>query len=226
MREDPTSYEVADGELTITTTEGDIYQTPNAAGGHQLRSCSPTPTLPADYIDRDAAVGDVHRRLRPGGPARLRRRRQLRQARRHLRRPAQGRINRVELRSESDGAIQQPAAPGRRAGQRHVVPPAADQGRGRATSVRSPSTAAGWQPVGTVDHPTADMDFGVFALGVQQAGPDRDVRLLPGHPGRSREPAARRRRRHRHHAGGHARSTSPVLAGDTDPDGDTSPSRR
>ena len=84
MREDPTSYEVADGELTITTTEGDLYQTPNAAEATNFVLQSDA-NLPADYAAETQAVGDVHRRLRPGGPAHLRRRRQLRQARPHLR---------------------------------------------------------------------------------------------------------------------------------------------
>ena len=148
VREDPTNYEVADGGLTITTTEGDIYQTPNAAGATNL-CCSRTPTCRRTTRETQA-VGDVHRRLRPGGPARLRRRRQLRQARRHLRhRAGPHQPGRAALRVELGHPG--PAAPGRPAGQRDVVPPAADQGRGRPTSVRSPSTAAEWQPVGTVD---------------------------------------------------------------------------
>ena len=106
MREDPTSYEVADGELTITTTEGDIYQTPNAAGATNfvLQSAA---NLAGGLRRGDQAVGDVHRRLRPGGLlaygdddnyVKLD----------VISDTGQGRINRVELRSEVGGAIQHP----------------------------------------------------------------------------------------------------------------------
>ena len=77
-----------------------------------------------------------------------------------------------------------------------------------------------WQTVGTVTNPTADMDFGLFAIGVQQ--PDRTAtfdyfRVTPA-AAENRAPVA---------DDDTAITTAgravnvPVLTGDTDPDGDT-----
>ena len=158
---------MADGALTITTTEGDIYQTPNAAGATNfvLQSAA---NLPEDYVAETKlsatftdgyaqggliAYGDDDNYVKLDV----------------ISDTGQGRINRVELRSELGGAIQNP--------QPQVDLPA------NVTSYRLRLTKEGtsytgevavdggeWQPVGTVAHPTADLDLGLFALGVQQPG--------------------------------------------------------
>ena len=186
-------------QLTITTTEGDIYQTPNAAGATNFVLQSGA-DLPADYAAETKlsttftdgyaqagllAYGDDDNYVKLDV----------------ISDTGQGRINRVELRSELGGAIQDP--------QPQVDLPA------NVTSYRLRLTKQGtsyvgevavdggeWQPVGTVAHPTADLDLGLYALGVQQPGRTASFDYFTAHPGSSREPSARRRRRHRHHHGG------------------------
>jgi PKD repeat protein/type 1 glutamine amidotransferase len=216
VREDPSKYEVADGELTITTTEGDIYQTPNAAGATNFILQSGA-GLPEDYTAETRlsttftdgyaqagllAYGDDDNYVKLDV----------------ISDTGQGRINRVELRSELGGAIQNP--------QPQVDLPA------NVTSYRLRLTKEGtsyvgevavdggeWQPVGTVAHPTADLDLGLFALGVQQPGRTASFdyfRLTPA-AAENRPPVA----------DDDTATTSAgsavnidVLAGDTDPDSD------
>ena len=76
----------------------------------------------------------------------------------------------------------------------------------------------GWVPVGTVSNPTADMDYGVFSLGVQQSGQSATFdyfRVTPTN--QNRAPVAD------DDSATTLEGTAvdvPVLVGDTDPDGD------
>ena len=217
VREDPTKYQVADGQLTITTTEGDIYQTPNAAGATNFVLQSGA-NLPADYTAETKlsttftdgyaqagllAYGDDDNYVKLDV----------------ISDTGQGRINRVELRSELGGAIQDP--------QPQLDLPA------NVTSYRLRLTKQGtsyvgevavdggeWQPVGTVAHPTADLDLGVYALGVQQPGRTASFdyfKLTPA-AAENRPPVADDDTATT--SAGRAVNIN-VLAGDTDPDGDT-----
>ncbi|MEO9326258.1 ThuA domain-containing protein [Nocardioides sp. C4-1] len=167
VREDASLYRVADGKLTIDATLGDLYQ--DSASEPDTRNIilqSDTNTtedysietrVSTTFTDGYAQAGliiygddDNYVKLDPIADV------------------GQGRINRVELRSESGAAILNP--------QPEVAAPA------NVSSYRLKLTKTGnsyvgevafdggdWQPVGTVTNPTADMDFGLFALGVQQA---------------------------------------------------------
>ena len=88
VREDPTLYTVQNGQLNVTTVNGDIYTNGDPA---------PTRNFFLQTADHaGAGLGDrdegrrarAQRRLRAGRPAGLQGRRQLHQVRHHLRRPA------------------------------------------------------------------------------------------------------------------------------------------
>ena len=84
VRDNPAKYAVGGGNLTITTELGDIYtgDTNPPPNNFILQSAD---HAGADWVIETKLSRDDHRRLRPGRPDRLRRRRQLRQARRDLR---------------------------------------------------------------------------------------------------------------------------------------------
>ena len=86
--------------------------------------------------------------------------------------------------------------------------------------MRSRVDGGEWQPVGTVAHPTADLDLGVYALGVQQPGRTASFdyfKLTPA-AAENRPPVADDDTATT--SAGRAVDIN-VLAGDTDPDGDT-----
>ncbi|NYE38606.1 PKD repeat protein/type 1 glutamine amidotransferase [Nocardioides cavernae] len=217
VREDPSRYEVEDGALTITTTGGDLYQDSDASGTSNLILQSAGNTtddytletrVSTTFTDGYAQAGlivygddDNYVKLDPISDT------------------GAGRINRVELRSERNAAILDP--------QPQLDAPA------NVSSYRLRLTKDGtsylgevafdggaWQSVGTVTHPDEGMDFGLFAIGVQQ--PDRTAsfdyfRVTPAEAA-NRPPVA---------DDDTATTTAgkavniPVLSGDTDPDGDT-----
>ncbi|MCP3424288.1 ThuA domain-containing protein [Nocardioides pinisoli] len=217
VREDASLYDVADGALTINATTGDLYQDSDASGTRNLILQSDANTtedysietrMSTTFTDGYAQGGliiygddDNYVKLDPISDVNA------------------GRINRIELRSESGAAILNP--------QPELAAPA------NVTSYRLRLTKTGtsylgeaafdggdWQVIGTVPNPTADMDFGLFALGVQQ--PDRTAtfdyfRVTPAEAA-NRPPVADDDTAVT--TAGKA-VTIPVLDGDTDPDGDT-----
>ena len=104
---------VAGGELTITTALGDIYtgDTIPPPNNFILQSAD---HAGADWVIETKLLGHDRRRLRPGRPDRLRRTATTTSS--STRSPMQGkpRINRIELRSEVNGAIAAAAAARRR----------------------------------------------------------------------------------------------------------------
>ncbi|GAA5145601.1 hypothetical protein GCM10023340_15200 [Nocardioides marinquilinus] len=165
VREDTSKYEVVDGALKITTTPGDLYQTPNAPGTTNLiLQTGPSgdytmeTRLAANFTTGYAqgglmAYGDDDNYVKIDVIAD----------------DGQTRINRVELRSEVGGVIQNP--------QPQVDLPA-NVSNYRLRLVRTGNSYTGevavdggeWQSVGAaVTNPATGMDVGVFALGVNQA---------------------------------------------------------
>ncbi|MDZ5661737.1 ThuA domain-containing protein [Nocardioides sp. S-58] len=216
VREDPSRHEVAGGALTITTTGGDLYQTSDPSGTTNLLLQSDAGTtedytletrVSTTFTDGYAQAGllvygddDNYVKLDPISDTNA------------------GRINRVELRSESNAAILNP--------QPELAAPAnVTSYRLRLTKVGSSYTGevafdgGDWQPIGTVTNPTADMDFGLFAIGVQQPGRTATFdyfRVAPA-AAANRTPVADDDAAIT--TGGSAVRIA-VLAGDTDPDGD------
>jgi cytochrome c len=167
VREDPTKYEVSDGALKITTTPGDLYQTPNAPGTTNLVLQSGPD---GDYTMETRLAANFTTGYSQGGLmvygdddnyVKLD----------VIADDGQTRINRVELRSEVAGAITNP--------QPQVNLPA-NVSNYRLRLVKTGNSYTGefavdggeWTSVGAaVTNATAGMDVGVFALGVNQ--PDR-----------------------------------------------------
>jgi cytochrome c len=216
VREDTSLYEVADGKLTIQGTLADLYQdsaTEAEAKNIILQSDANTTEdytletqVSATYTDGYGQAGlivygddDNYVKLDPIADT------------------GQGRINRIELRSESNSAILEPQA--------QIDAPA------NVSSYRLRLTKTGtsyfgevafdggdWQPVGTVPNPTTGMDFGVFSLGVQQADRAASFEYFRVTGTNTNRPPV---------AGDDAASTLQgsavdvaVLGNDTDPDGD------
>ena len=216
VREDPSLYDVANGALTINATTGDLYQTSDASGTRNLILQSDANTtedysietrVSTTFTDGYAQAGliiygddDNYVKLDPISDVNA------------------GRINRIELRSESNAAILNPqpelAAPANVTSYRLRLTKTGNTYTGEAAF-----DGGDWQTIGTVTNPMADMDFGVFALGVQQA--DRKAtfdyfRVVP--TSQNRAPVAD------DDSATALQDTPvdvPVLAGDTDPDGDT-----
>jgi PKD repeat protein len=169
VREDLTRYAVADGALTLTTTRGDIWMGSNVSttSNIMLQSADRAPSedyvmetrMSATYTDGWSQGGlmvygdddnyvkfDV---IADGG---------------------QGRINRVELRSEVDGAIADPTLD-------VDVPANVSSYQLRLSKSGADYTGevafdgGDWITVATVPNPTADMGFGLYAFGGDQ--PDR-----------------------------------------------------
>ncbi|UMG94681.1 PKD domain-containing protein [Nocardioides sp. TF02-7] len=171
FQEDPELYELADGQLTITTTPSEFYQDadPAAVRNVFLQSADHTSEdyvletritaaeLTTGYSQAGlVVVGDPDNYVKLVVIAD----------------EGQGRINRVEVRSEVGSDIQDP--------QLDVEAPAnVSAYRLRLTKVGTDYTGevafdgADWQTISTVSHPTAAMSFGLAAFGVNQ--PDRDV---------------------------------------------------
>ncbi|MCD4523371.1 ThuA domain-containing protein [Nocardioides sp. cx-173] len=216
VREDPSRYEVSEGGLTITTTAGDLYQTsdPSATTNLILQSHNNASEdyvletrLSGTYTDGYAQAGlivygddDNYVKLDPISDTNA------------------GRINRVELRSESNAAILNPqpevAAPANVSSYRLRLTKTGDSYFGEVAF-----DGGDWQPVGTVTNPSADMDFGVFAIGVQQPGRTATFEYFRvtgsgaenGPPVADDDTATTPQ---------DTRVDVPVLSGDTDPDGD------
>ncbi len=219
VREDPTTYEVADGGLTIEGAPADLYTaSANQGEATNLMLQSDTNTtedytietqLSATYTDGYGQAGlmvygddDNYVKLDPVADVDL----------------PNASFNRVELRSESNAAILEP--------QPQVdVPPNVSSFKLRLTKTGASylgevDFGGGWVTVGTVSNPTADMDFGVFSLGVQQSGQSAtfDYFRVSGAGTENRAPVAD------DDAATTPQDTAvtvPVLVGDTDPDGDT-----
>ncbi|NPC44116.1 ThuA domain-containing protein [Nocardioides sp. zg-1230] len=216
VREDPSRHEVADGALTITTTGGDLYQDSDPSGTTNLILQSAANTtddytletrVSTTFTDGYAQAGlivygddDNYVKLDPIADT------------------GQGRINRVELRSERNGAILDPQpqidAPANVSSYRLRLTKTGDSYVGEVAF-----DGGDWQSVGTVTHPDAGMDFGLFAIGVQQ--PDRTAtfdyfRVTPA-AAANRPPVADDDTAIV--TAGRAVDIA-VLTGDTDPDGD------
>ncbi|MFB9315717.1 ThuA domain-containing protein [Nocardioides plantarum] len=217
VREDPSLYDVENGALVVQATLGDLYQDSasepdtrnlilqsdaNTSEDYSIETRVST-TFTGGYAQAGLIIygdDDNYVKLDPIADVDA------------------GRINRIELRSESGAVILNP--------QPEVTAPA-NVSSYRLRLTKTGDSYAGevafdggdWQAIGTVTNPTADMDFGVFALGVQQA--DRTatfdyVRVVPA--GAENRPPV---------ADDDAATTPqdtpvdvPVLVGDTDPDGD------
>ena len=178
VRGNPSAYAVGGGELTITTEPGDIYtgDTTPPPNNFILQSAD---HAGADWDDRDEAVRHDQRRLRPGRPDRHGGRRQLREARRDLRRgqhPDQP--DRAALRGRRRGPG--PAAQCRRARghDRHLAAPDQDRHDLRGLVLLRRPDVDGHPE--SVTNAMASPSFGVFAFGPAGRGPGRHrlVRLL------------------------------------------------
>ncbi|HYH72722.1 MAG TPA: Ig-like domain-containing protein, partial [Nocardioides sp.] len=218
VREDPSAYEVADGGLTIEGAPADLY-TDSANEGDAtnliLQSDANTTEdytietqVSATYTDGYGQAGliiygddDNYVKLDPVADVNL----------------PNASFNRVELRSESNSAILNPQP-------QIDVPPNVSSFKLRLTKVGTSylgevDFGGGWVTVGTVSNPTADMDFGVFSLGVQQSGQSATFdyfRVTPA-AAANRPPVAD------DDSASTLQDTPvdvPVLLGDTDPDGD------
>ena len=101
-----TKYAVADGALRITTAAGDIYTNgdPAATRNFILQQAA----TPADWVIETKVSATPERRLRAGRPDGPTGRQQLHQVRRRSPTRARRSSNRIELRSEVGGAIQDP----------------------------------------------------------------------------------------------------------------------
>ncbi|GAA5116469.1 hypothetical protein GCM10023339_25180 [Alloalcanivorax gelatiniphagus] len=218
VREDPTTYEVADGGLTIEGAPADLYtDSANEGDATNLILQSDTNTtedytietqVSATYTDGYGQAGliiygddDNYVKLDPVAD---------------VDRPNES-FNRIELRSESNSAILNPQP-------EVVVPPNVSSFKLRLTKTGNSyfgqvDFGGGWVDVGTVTNPTADMDFGVFSLGVQQSGQSATFdyfRVTPA-AAANRAPVAD------DDSATTLQGTPvdvPVLVGDTDPDGD------
>ncbi|WP_281283808.1 ThuA domain-containing protein [Nocardioides dongxiaopingii] len=218
VREDPDAYEVAGGALTIQGAPADLYtasanqdQATNLilqSDANTTEDYSIETQLSATYTDGYGQAGlliygddDNYVKLDPVAD---------------VDRPAES-FNRIELRSESNAAILNPQP-------EVVVPPNVSTFKLRITKTGTSylgevDFGGGWVTVGTVSNPTADMDFGVFSLGVQQSGQSGtfDYFEVTGAGTENRAPVAD------DDTATTEQGTAldvPVLVGDTDPDGD------
>ncbi|WP_210437764.1 ThuA domain-containing protein [Nocardioides xinjiangensis] len=215
VREDASLYDVENGALTISATTGDLYQGSDPSGTRNIILQSDTNTtedysietkMSTTFTDGYAQGGliiygddDNYVKLDPISDTNA------------------GRINRIELRSESNAAILNPqpelAAPANVTSYRLRLTKTGNSYTGEAAF-----DGGEWQTVGTVSNPTADMDFGVFALGVQQAGRTATFDYFRVEPAdQNRAPVAD------DDSATTLEGTPvdvPVLVGDTDPDGD------
>lgn len=214
VREDPTRHRLAGGELTLTTTGGDIWlgADPSSTTNLVLQSADRAPgedyvmetRMSASFTDGYAQGGllvygddDNYVKLDVISDS------------------GQGRINRVELRSEVGGAV---------AGPELNVDAPANVSSYRLRLTKSGTDYTGevafdggdWIPVATVPNPTVQMGFGVFAFGGGQPGRTATfdhVRVeLPNRPPVADDDSAV--------TGMDSPVDVDVLEGDTDPDGD------
>ena len=220
VREDPSKYKLENGALSVTTTDGDIYQGDNVGSRSNFILQSPDRAPASDYVLETRLSGTITDGYAQGGLI------VYGDDGNYVKLDAiadqgAGRINRIEFRSEVNEAIQNPqpeiAAPANVSNYRLRLTKTGDSYTGEVAF-----DGGDWQTIGTVSNPTPDMSFGLFTVGVQQ--PDRVVnfdyfRATGANQPPANEPPV---------ADDESATTNggepvdvDVLQGDTDPDGDT-----